>query len=183
MELVDALEQTFDHAHKVIAGVQPEQYGERTPCEEWAVRDLLTHMIGVTSGMAAATSGQSASRPDTFELGDDPGVQFRAAADAALAGWRQPGIMDGTIDGPPGPMPGRVLAGINLLDTATHSWDLATAIGRSPELPPAVADAALEASRQIVNDELRPGRFGPPLEAPAGCSATDRLVAFLGRRA
>jgi len=73
------------------------------------------------------------------------------------------------------------VASINLLDTATHTWDLATATGQPAELPEPVATAALEASEQIVNPELRNGRFGPEQPAPAGASTTARLVAFLGR--
>ena len=183
MELVDALDQTFDHAYKVIAGVQPGQYGDPTPCEEWNVQQLLTHVVGVVTMMGEATASGQAQRPaGSMALADDPAAQFRAAADAALAGWRKPGIMDEAINAGPGPMPGRALAGINLLDTATHSWDLARATGQSSELPPAVAEAALEASRQIVNDQLRPGRFASELDAPEGCTSTDRLVAFLGRQ-
>jgi uncharacterized protein (TIGR03086 family) len=78
-------------------------------------------------------------------------------------------------------MPGRALASINLLDTATHTWDLATATGQPSALPDDVATAALEASRVIVDDELRPGRFGPEVPAPAGATPTEALVAFLGR--
>ena len=182
MELVDALDQTFDHAYKVVAGVQPTQYGDPTPCDEWNVQQLLTHIVAVTTVMGEATAaGEASRRPNDVALAEDPTAQFRAAADAALAGWRKPGIMDETINAGPGPMPGRALAGINLLDTATHSWDLARATGQSSELPPAVAEAALEASHQIVNDQLRPGRFGPELDAPKDCGPTDRLVAFLGR--
>jgi uncharacterized protein (TIGR03086 family) len=183
MELVNALDQTFDHAYKVIGGVRPAQYNDPTPCEEWNVQQLLTHIVGVTTVMGeTAASGKADRRADSVALGDDPAAQFRAAADAALAGWRKPGIMDETINGGPGPMPGRVLAGINLLDTATHSWDLATATGQSTALPPAVAEAALEASHQIVNDQLRSGRFVPEVQPPPDCGPTDRLVAFLGRQ-
>ncbi len=90
-------------------------------------------------------------------------------------------MLDRTIDGGPGPMPGRVLAGINLLDTATHTWDLAIATGQPATLPDDVADAALEASHTIVSAELRVGRFGPEVVAPEGADPTERLVAFLGR--
>src|SRR5437868_9360281 len=183
MQLVDALDQTFDHAHKVISGVRPEQYADPTPCEEWNVQQLLTHVVGVTTVMGeAAAAGEADRRPDSVALGDDPAAQFRAAADAALSGWRKPGIMDATINAGPGPMPGRVLAGINLLDTATHSWDLARATGQSSELPRAVAEAALEAGHQIVRAPIREGRFGPEIEPHPGCGPTDRLVAFLGRQ-
>jgi uncharacterized protein (TIGR03086 family) len=183
MELVDALDQTFDHAYKVIGSVRPEQYGDPTPCEEWNVQQLLTHVVGVTTVMGeTAAAGKADRRADSVTLSDDPAAQFRAAADAALAGWRKPGIMDATMNAGPGPMPGRVLAGINLLDTATHSWDLARATGQGSDLPLAVAEAALEASHQIVNDQLRPGRFAAELDAPDGCTSTDRLVTFLGRQ-
>ncbi len=92
-----------------------------------------------------------------------------------------PGALDQIVDGGPGPMPGRVLAGINLLDTATHSWDLAMATGQPTELPDDVAEAALEAAHMIVSDELRAGRFGPEVTAPKSADATTQLVAFLGR--
>ena len=78
-------------------------------------------------------------------------------------------------------MPGSVLASINLIDTAVHTWDLASATGQSRELPTPVALAATEASRAIVNDELRSGRFAPEQPAPDAGTATERLVAFLGR--
>jgi uncharacterized protein (TIGR03086 family) len=78
-------------------------------------------------------------------------------------------------------MPGRVLASINLLDTATHTWDLATATGQPAELPEAVATAALEASRTVISPEIRQGRFADEQVAPAGATPTQQLVAYLGR--
>lgn len=114
-------------------------------------------------------------------LAADPASQFQTAAGAALEAWGAPGVLEAIVDGGPGPMPGHVLAGINLLDTATHTWDLATATGQSAPLPDDVATAALEASRATISPQLRPGRFGPEIAAPAGAAATDALVAFLGR--
>jgi uncharacterized protein (TIGR03086 family) len=178
MELVDALDQTFAQAQRVIAGTDASRYADKTPCEEWTVQDLLAHMIGVVAGMADAAN----ARPQAeFTLGTDPAAQFKAAAAAALEGWRAPGILDRIIEFGPGPMPGRVLAGINLLDTATHTWDLATATGQPADLPDDVAEAALDASASIVSAELRPGRFAAAIPTPDGASHTERLVAFLGR--
>jgi uncharacterized protein (TIGR03086 family) len=178
MELTDALDQTFTHAHGVIAGVRPDQLDNETPCSEWTVRDLLAHQIGVVAGMAAAASGEP--RPE-FTLSAEPAAQFAQASAAAMDAWRAPGALDQIIDGGAGPMPGRVLASINLLDTATHTWDMAMATGQPTALPDDVAAAALEAAHMIVNDELRAGRFGPELAAPASADPTAKLVAFLGR--
>jgi uncharacterized protein (TIGR03086 family) len=180
MDLIDALEQTFTHAHGVIAGVRAEQYSDKTPCTEWTVRELLEHMVGVVAGLGAAAAGEERT---PFVLSDDPAAQFEAVSRAALTAWRQPGVLDRVVEAKPGPMPGRMLASINLLDTATHTWDLATATDQRQELPQPVAEAAMEASLLIVNDDLRPGRFAPEQRAPHGASATQRLVAFLGRTA
>ena len=178
MDIVDALDQTFQHAQHVISGVRPDQLDNKTPCPEWTVRDLLEHQIGVVAGMGAAVAGEPRGE---FKLSADPANQFATVSAAALAAWRAPGALDRTINAGPGPMPGQVLAGINLLDTATHTWDVAIATGQPAELPDAVAEAALEASHTIVSAELRAGRFGPEVAAPKGAAATERLVAFLGR--
>jgi uncharacterized protein (TIGR03086 family) len=179
MELIDALEQTFQHAQGVIGNVRADQYDNPTPCPEWDVRELLGHTIAVVAGLGAAAAG---SPPAAFELGPDPATQFSEAAESALAAWRVPGVFDRIVDAGPGPMPGRVLAGINLLDTATHTWDLATATGQPAQLPDEVAAKALDVSRETISPEIRPGRFGPELPAPAGAGPTEQLVAFLGRQ-
>ena len=121
MDVIDTLDETFRHTQAVIEGVRVEQYGDKTPCTEWTVHDLLEHMIGVVAGLGAAAAGEP--RPP-FLLGDDPSNQFALAAASTMAAWRRPGVLDRVIDAGPGPMPGRALASINLLDTATHSWDL-----------------------------------------------------------
>lgn len=179
MEIVDALEQTFQHAHAVIGNVRADQLDAPTPCPDWAVRDLLEHTIAVVAGIGAAAAGAPRTK---FELGPDPAAQFQQAAEVAIVAWRAPGVLDRVIDGGPGPMPGRVLAGINLLDTATHTWDIATATGQPAHLPDDVATTALETSRVTITPDIRPGRFGEEVAAPAGAGPTEQLVAFLGRR-
>jgi len=179
VDILDSLDATFQHAHGVIAAVRPEQLADKTPCAEWTVRDLLAHMIGVVNGLGEAAAGRERT---AFALAADPSAQFDAAAAAAMAAWRSPGVLDRVVDGGPGPMPGRVLAGINLLDTATHTWDLACATGQPPALPDDVARAALEASRQIISPEIRVGRFAAECTVPDGAGPTDQLVAFLGRQ-
>jgi len=151
MELIDALDQTFQQTQGVIDNVRPDQLDNPTPCPEWTVRDLMTHAMGVVAGMGAAASG--AARPG-FELADDPAAQFRDISAATMAAWRTPGVMDKIVDGGPGPMPGHVLAGINLLDTATHTWDLAKATGQSTELDPEVLDAAWALAPRMLTDEI-----------------------------
>jgi uncharacterized protein (TIGR03086 family) len=179
MDLIDSLDQSFRHTHGVIANISADQYDNKTPCEEWTVRDLLEHTIGVVAGLGAAASGS----PGTpFELSADPAAQFKDIAAATLAAWRTPGVFDQVLEIPAGAMPGRVLAGINLLDTTTHCWDLASATGQSTHLPDALAEAALEVSRATISPDIRSGRFGPEQSVAADAGPTEQLVAFLGRQ-
>lgn len=178
MELVETLDETFQHAQQVVAGVRVEQYGDPTPCSDWTVHELLEHMIGAVAALGAGAAGR---QPEQFALGSDPAEQFQAAVASAMVAWRTPGVLDRVVDAGPGSMPGRALAGINLLDTATHTWDLATATGQPSALPDDVARAALEASVATITPELRPGRFAPEVAVPADASPTDKLVAYLGR--
>jgi uncharacterized protein (TIGR03086 family) len=178
VDLLEALDRTFQHTHDVIAAVPSAKHDAATPCEEWKVRDLLEHMIGVVAGLGAAASGVA---PGAFELSDDPATQFEGVAKATLGAWRAPGALERIIEGPAGAMPGQVYAGINLLDTATHSWDLATACGLPSALGDDVAEFTLDVARQTIAPQIRPGRFADEVPAPAGADATARLVAFLGR--
>ena len=41
MDVVDALDHTFQHTQGVIAGTRASQYDDKTPCAEWTVRELL----------------------------------------------------------------------------------------------------------------------------------------------
>lgn len=178
MELIAALDKSFAHTHGVLLGVRPENLTDPTPCATWTVADLLDHMIGVVSWLGGAAAGAPGGE---FTLGPDPAAQFREKADAALEAWNAPDVMERIIEAGPGPMPGAVLAGINLVDTTTHAWDLAVALGRPASVPDDVALEALDQGRRIVTPELRVGRFEPEVPAPVGADPTQRLVAFLGR--
>ena len=183
MELLDALAQTFDHAAKVVAGVRPDQLDHPTPCRDWDVRALVTHMMGVVMNMGlGATGAELLADMNTVPLDADVGAQFRVEADRALAAWTAHGL-EGEVNVGAGPMPAQVGIGINLLDTATHSWDIARATGQDANLPDEVAATALAACQGIVTDEIRKfAGFDPAVPVPGDAGPTDQLVAFLGRQ-
>ncbi len=181
MDTIDALSQTFDHLHHLVKGVTADQLANATPCREWDVRALLDHTLSVVGGLSAAAAGQKPS-PFTLDEGDMAG-QVRAMADASLAAWRAPGVLDREMDGGAGPMPGASYAGINTLDTLVHAWDLARGTGQDAALPEALAEHVLGFCQTVITPEARQvAGFDPAIDPPAGSGATDRLVAFLGRQ-
>ena len=176
MDLISALAQTFDHAHHVIAGVRPDQLSNPTPCQEWDVQALVAHTIGVVTNIGGAIGAESPTGS-----GDLAG-QFRAAADTTLASWKAIGLEGETNIGA-GPMPREAAISINLLDSATHSWDIARATGQPEELPAELAGMILGICKGFVTDEIRGfAGFAPAVSVAADASPTHQLVAFLGRQ-
>ena len=155
MDPVTALAATFDHTGAVLAGVAPEQWDDTTPCTEWDVRALAAHTTGVVENMGRAARGASLlPSVNDVDLGPDPAAQFRAVATEAIAAWRTVDL-DGTIDFGNGPRPAEIAAMINLLDTATHTWDLARATGQSEALP--AASRRRRSRRPVRSSSTRSG--------------------------
>jgi hypothetical protein len=63
-----------------------------------------------------------------------------------------------------------------------HSWDLATAMGRSTgDLDAEVAERGLAFMRANLTEDNRGPAFGPEQAAPEGADAYQRIAAFAGR--
>ena len=183
METLDALTQTFDHAAAVIGGVRPEQMTAPTPCTEWDVRALLTHTIGVVTNVGCGVRGD-ALLPDVnaIALEADFARQFRIAADGTVAAWRSVGF-DGEVNIGAGPMPASLGASINVVDTASHAWDIARATGQAEDLPAELAASMLILAQGFVSDDIRNfAGFAAAVEVAADATPTDAFAAFMGRR-
>ncbi len=183
MDPIETLAAIFDHTGTIVAKVGPDQHGNPTPCHEWDVATLLSHLTGVVVNVGLGVRGEPLlPGGPAVGLDVDPGAQFAAAAERTLAAWRQRGL-DGLVDIGAGPMPASIALGINCVDTSAHSWDVARATGQDPVLPDSLAATTLELAQGFLTDEVRDfAGFDAAIELPADPSPTDRFVAFLGRQ-
>ncbi|MGH9026697.1 MAG: TIGR03086 family metal-binding protein [Acidimicrobiia bacterium] len=185
MDTLAQLEATYGSTQRFVNEVGPAQLDAPTPCRDWSVGLVLGHVVAVTRHFGGAAAGDAPEIPDPAEidLGDDPAATYRGAAGAARAAWRAPGVLDGKITVAAGEMPAVMAAGISCLDTLVHGWDIARGTGQDATLDPALAKATLAFAQQIVTDEVRRfATFDSAVDIGADASATDRLVAFCGRR-
>jgi uncharacterized protein (TIGR03086 family) len=151
-----------------------------TPCEGWAVRDLLGHINGGARTFAAAFEERE---PRERALGDHPAETVADALAEFDGAVRSPGALERTVNSPFGPMPGEAFARLAALDLLVHTWDLSRATGTAPTVPDEIVRAADEFARQAISDDLRtPGLFGAEVEPPTNSSRLDALAAFTGRR-
>ena len=190
MELLTAFERAVASTADVVKATSASQLDAPTPCAEWDVRALLSHVIG-TLWLAEGLLGDQAPRyqmapgglPPVDLAGDDPVAAYAEAAGAARAAASAGDALTRAHVTPLGEMPGPGLAGFTTLDMLVHGWDLAKATGQPADLDGRLAAHVLEfAAQALATPESRAARIGPALAIPAGAPVTDRLVAFLGRQ-
>jgi len=154
-----------------------------TPCDRWALGDLLAHMIGQHEGFAlavgAGTAPAAAYAPVPFSRD-----RWKSSVATILDAFEGADVEDTAvlIELAPTPLPLPVVVGAQLLDTVVHTWDVARSSGRWYEPPNPLATAVVEVAELVQDDPHRSGSdlpFGP--SRPGAGSPWQRTLARLGR--
>jgi uncharacterized protein (TIGR03086 family) len=151
------------------------QLDATTPCDDWAVRDLMNHMLDTQQYFVAVARGEDVSPPSPNPpqlLGDDPVADFEHARRETLSTYGEDGVIEKT-----GPS-----LGIAFSDQLLHGWDLATATGQDATMPDGLPQAAYETIHGRFSEEQRKGVFKPELAVTSSASAQDKLLAYTGRQ-
>jgi len=170
-----------------VRQIGDHQWQAATPDEDWAVRDLVNHVVGedlwappLLAGSAIAEVGD---RFDGDVLGADPVAAWTAASAGAVRAVAEQGAMDRIVHLSFGDFPGRDYALQLFADHLIHAWDLARAIGGDEHL-----DAGLVASCgtwfDAMEDAYRSaGAIAPRPPVPSDGNAQTLLLARFGRSA
>uniref|UniRef100_A0AAU2VUJ0 TIGR03086 family metal-binding protein n=1 Tax=Streptomyces sp. NBC_00008 TaxID=2903610 RepID=A0AAU2VUJ0_9ACTN len=176
-ELLDA---AAAGALPVVRGIDDSRLGGPTPCAEYDVRALVSHLSQVVvnfTALAAREEAEFGEMPDAVT--GDWRSRFGERTAALVDAWARPGAEDGTT-GAMG-FPARTVGHMVLGDLTVHAWDLARATGQEfvpdadvvDELAPAMAAMAPKAREAKV--------FGEPFPLPEGASPFARVLALTGR--
>jgi uncharacterized protein (TIGR03086 family) len=173
----------LDQAGELIAAATPDQAHLPTPCEDYDVNQLISHMQAVVRRIGVVLSGQPFwSVPREMETTDwvADWAAGRAATDAVLA---DDACLTREVSVPWGTVSGASAAASYIGELSVHSWDLATALGTPGALNDALATAALPAYMAKVPAEPRGPEipFGPVVEVGPDATPYERLVAWTGR--
>ena len=179
-------------AHRIVllAGkVGDDQLAGPTPCPEYRVRNLLAHLLGLSTAFRdagrknlGATTGTDpgASLPDI----DDAGtwrVQLPERLDELAAVWREPAAWEGMTQAGGFTFPASEAGVVALNELTVHGWDLARATGQ----PYAPDMDALESSLAMLapsaGDRPTGSPFGEAVVIPENAPLLDRVIALSGR--
>ena len=183
MDVVSALEVSYDQTTRLAADLGPAGLGAPSPCAGWDVRATLNHIVGATWMFTLVNQGQAAGEDAGDIIGADPAKAIAAAAKENLASWSGPGAFDGDRVYPFGTFPAGAAALLNLEEVVVHNWDVAKATGQALTIDANVADMVYEFCLSIPLDPYRAhGAFGPEIAVPESASVTDRILGLLGRQ-
>jgi len=155
-----------------------------TPCAGWDLVRLLRHMDDALAAFTeAAESGYVAPEGPADEHPALLAASLRERACRLLGAWaNEPGRPAVSVAGQD--LDTTVLAAAGALEIAVHGWDVAQACGEDRPLPESLAATLLAVAPLVVRaEDDRPGRFAAPYDVPPTATASERLLAFVGRRA
>ena len=181
----------------LVDGVRDESLDGPTPCEEYAVREVIRHVHDLSGAFRDAARKDLGPTTDT-----DPGAReigplaadwrrsVPRALDELAEAWRAPEAWTGMTQAGGVTLPGEVAGLVALDELVLHGWDLARATGQDF----AVDEASLRAVHGLLSasadgdeggegggGEGEGGLFGPPVSVASDAPLLDRVVGLGGR--
>ncbi len=149
-ELRGAMASTMSGFAALVAALEPQHWDLPTPCTDWSVFDVVDHVVAGERFTAMTLRGASLAEASEAEVGIDSRhldvvAQVKEAAATVLVAFD--GSLDRIIEHRIGPVSARRVLGFRIIDQLGHTWDLATAIGRSIVLDPDALAVGLDVAR------------------------------------
>ncbi|MFE0193769.1 TIGR03086 family metal-binding protein [Streptomyces sp. NPDC058989] len=175
-----------DQLEKLVSGLDPAHLGRPTPCEAYDLRALLSHTVGALHRIAyIGEGGRGMDVPAAAgEIADTDwgGAVGRARARAAAA-WADDDKLATEFEVPWGVAEGRIALSGYVMETVTHTWDIAQVIAPEAELDEDLARMAFGIAQKVLPAEPRGGEmpFAAVHPVPEDADIHRRLAGWLGR--
>jgi uncharacterized protein (TIGR03086 family) len=188
-DIIDRYHRHADAFERKTAAVAPEQWDDPSPCEKWAARDVVDHIVMMHGAMLAPVGRQLSPVPE-----GDPLAAFRSARADVEAVLADPALRESPVATPDG----RTMTFAEHVDQVVsddlvlHGWDLAMATGQDATMDPDDVERIWAGTASMPADLLQmmrtPGAFGPGIEVfgpevavPEEAPTQDRLLGMIGR--
>ena len=166
-------ERALKQTGAVVHGTSKDRLDDPTPCTEWAVRDVLNHLIGGLDSFAAGARGESRPMDGPDYCATDHVAEFDRASKEALGAFSEPGALEKEFNMPWGSSPGAAALGLALADAVVHGWDIAQGTGQEIEIDDDIANTlyGMTSSMMEPNGSYPRGEsFKEPVDVPEGAA-------------
>jgi uncharacterized protein (TIGR03086 family) len=197
--MLQDLRAATEWAADIFDRVDIEQHASLpTPCTEWDVRVLMTHLVAwnrlfaagllgirppddIVAAALATTPGSTDPVPDLIRR--SPGHAYRTSVHELLAVLALDPSLAGICRLPIGELPAGTVFDMAMADNIVHGWDLAVATNQDTTIPDDLVTLLERASANLPIERTRGTIFGPARTTRAGATRQQRALAYLGRRA
>jgi uncharacterized protein (TIGR03086 family) len=176
------LEQSASYAIENLSGITGADLGRPTPCSGWDLRTLLLHLADSAEALTDLMTTGTLSLATPPRRDADPVAAARERTHRLLDACRSAPSRDTLCHIADQALWASTAARVGAIEFAAHGWDITTARGVERQIPAGPATQLLKSSSSLITDHTRHSEFGPPVNVPTTATASDRLVAFLGRR-
>ena len=179
----------MDSAVRFVDGVKADQWTNATPCDEWDMRALVSHItyesLWAVELFAGKTMDEVGDRLEGDVVGSDPMGAFDAAVAQTRASATVPGVMEQVAHLSFGDFSGNDYAGQLFLDYLVHGWDVAKGSEQNATLDAGLCEACIPLALELTGMARAAGvaAFGTLLQGAEDAPAQMRLLAIVGRRA
>ncbi len=183
--VVDALGIARSELTPRLNAITMADWEKPTPCTEWNVRQLVSHVVGLHHRVARLIRGGSRDEYIATREHDWIGIDH-------IAAWHE-GIraLDDAINNVPSldvdveyriPISARRVVGLTAFDTAVHTWDVSRAIGVREQLDDGLVEFALNFMRWLRSQPELSALFDSTnTDLPQGATAQVGLLQLAGR--
>ncbi|HEX3898693.1 MAG TPA: TIGR03086 family metal-binding protein [Mycobacteriales bacterium] len=184
MDEIALLTEVLDKTADIVDGVTDSDWAKPTPCSDYTVKDLVSHMVGWSASFVGAATGHTADvDPSAYQVTSSSAAEFRDAVQTMIAGWTEHGAdrMVSLIGA--GEMPGQMVLDMTMMEYLAHGWDLARGTGQDMPYTDEEAQAVHDLASKHLGDEWRgDGKpFGKVVDVAVDAPPLDRFAGFMGR--
>lgn len=162
---------------ELVESASAGDWARPSPVAEWTALDVVKHLVEWSRGFLAGAGIELSA----LDVAADPAGAWKQHVTDVQAILKDPA---GRVLSNPhtGDMPvDEAIDQFYTADIWMHSWDLAKALGRDPDLGEERCAAALAGMEPIESMLRDSGQFGSAVPIADDASAQDRFIAFIGR--
>lgn len=186
-EPFELFRRAVDGFGRLVHLVEPGQWHDPTPDDDWDVRMLVNHLAveqlwvpPLVDGKTIADVGDSL---DGDRLGDDPVAAWDDAVADSLESFSATAVPGRTVQLSYGERPTLDYMWEMTTDALIHSWDLARAIQADETLDPELSQFVYDKTLPMAEELVKTGLFKAVVPVADNAPLQTRLLAIFGRRA